>query len=210
MLRVTDLVKKYGERTILSIDELTIGDGIIQLKGINGSGKTTFSKIVAGIVPYKGTIMLHGKYDPQRTKIKYRKLVNYAEPEAKYPDYLSAYDLLTFVGKAKGASNHDINSIAEQFGINEYLYDHTGSYSSGMLKRLSLSLAFLGNPSLIILDEPLNALDSEAIDIVKNTIEERHRKGINFILVSHQELAKVSIPITDTFVVKHHTIRPAR
>ena len=210
MLRVTDLLKKYGERTILSIDELTIGDGNTQLKGINGCGKTTYSKIVAGIKPFRGTITLHGKYDPQKTKVKYRKLVNYAEPEAIYPDYLSAYDLLTFVGKAKGASNHDINSIAEQFGINEYLYDHTGSYSSGMLKRLSLSLAFVGKPSLIILDEPLNALDTEAIAIVKNMVEESNRKGINFILVSHQELAKVGIPITYTFVVEHHTIRPER
>jgi ABC-2 type transport system ATP-binding protein len=185
-------------------------DGIIHLKGINGSGKTTFSKIVAGIVPYKGTITLHGKYDPQKTKVKYRKLVNYSEPEAIYPDYLSAYDLLTFVGKAKGASHNDIMSIAEQFGIIEYLYDHTGSYSSGMIKRLSLTLAFLGNPSLIILDEPLNALDSVAIDIVKHMVETSHEKGINFILVSHQELAKVGIPITESFVVEHHTIRPQR
>ena len=207
MLQVTDLVKKYGERTILSIDDLKMGDGIIHLKGINGSGKTTFSKIIAGIIPFQGEILLNGKYDPSNTKVKYRKLVNYAEPEAVYPDFLTANDLISFVGKAKGASKSSMVSIPEQFGINEYMYDHIGSYSSGMIKRLSLCLAFLGEPTLILLDEPFNTLDTEAIEIVKNMIDTRHDSGVNFILVSHQDMGSLGITVDASFVVKNHTIK---
>jgi len=207
MLQVRNLVKKYGDKTILNIENLTIEKGIVHLKGINGSGKTTFSKIVAGIIPYQGEILLNGKYNPATTKMEYRKQVNYAEPEAVYPDFLTANDLISFVGKAKGASKNSLISIPEQLGICEYMYDHIGSYSSGMVKRLSLSLAFLGDPSLILLDEPFNTLDTEAIEIVKSMIESHHMKDVNFILVSHQDISKLGVPISGSFLVENNTIR---
>jgi ABC-2 type transport system ATP-binding protein len=208
MLQVTNLIKKYGERKILNVDNLTIGKGITHLKGINGSGKTTFSKIIAGIIPFQGEILLNGRFDPRKTNVKYRKLVNYAEPEAAYPEFLTAHDLLSFVGKAKEASQSDISSISMQLGIDQYLYDHIGSYSSGMIKRLSLSLAFLGSPSLIVLDEPFNTLDTSAIEIVKNLIDTHHNQGVNFILVSHQDMLGLGVSVDASFVVKNHTISP--
>ena len=207
MLQVKNLLKKYGDKTILDIDNLQIEKGIVHLKGINGSGKTTFSKIVAGIIPFKGEIILDGKFSPLKNKIDYRMRVNYAESEASYPDFLTANDLISFVGKAKGASKDAIGSVPEQFGIDAYMYDHIGTYSSGMIKRLSLSLAFLGDPSLILLDEPFNTLDVIAIEVLKNLIETRHRKGVNFILVSHQDIRKAGVSITSSFLVENNTIK---
>lgn len=207
MLHIKNLQKKYGNKTILNIENLQIEKGIIHLKGINGSGKTTFSKIIAGLIPYEGEVLLHGKYSPFKTKIAYRKQVNYAESEASYPEFLTANDMISFIGQAKGASNDDLKSIPKIFGVTEYLFDHIGTYSSGMLKRLSLTLAFLGKPSLILLDEPFNTLDTSAIDILKNMIETYHENGVNFILVSHQDTGKLGVPINSSYLVKDHEIK---
>lgn len=207
MLQINNLQKKYGDKTILNIKNLQIAKGITHLKGINGSGKTTFSKIVAGLIPFEGDLLLFEKYSPVATKSAYRMKVNYAESEAIYPDFLTANDLIAYTGKAKRALEEDQNSISEIFGVNEYLYDHIGTYSSGMLKRLSLALAFLGKPSLILLDEPFNTLDTSAIEILKNMIETHHGRGVNFILVSHQDIGELGVSIEARYVVKDQNIK---
>lgn len=207
MLQINNLLKKYGDKTILDIEHLSIEKGIIHLKGINGSGKSTFSKIIAGLIPFHGKVTLFASLSPGKNKVEYRKQVNYSESEPHYPDFLSANDLISFVGKAKGASPASLISIPETFGVNAYLHDPIGTYSSGMLKRLSLCLAFLGNPSLILLDEPFNTLDTKAIDLLKNMIIAQHDKGVNFILISHQNIANLGMPIHASFLVENHTIK---
>jgi ABC-2 type transport system ATP-binding protein len=123
MLHVKNLLKKYGDKTILDVKELTIPPGITHLKGINGSGKTTFSKIVAGLIPYQGEVLLNESLDPSKTKVAYRKQVNYAESEPLFPEFFTANDLIEFIAKAKGASTEEKSVITELFGVNEYLFD---------------------------------------------------------------------------------------
>jgi ABC-2 type transport system ATP-binding protein len=207
MLQINKLRKKYGDKTILDIDSLQLASGIDHLKGINGSGKTTFSKIIAGLIPYNGEITLDEKYDPVCHRIAYRKRVNFAESEPNYPEFLTANDLIQFIGKAKGATKEDIDFFIDTFGVHEYLFDHVGTYSSGMLKRLSLCIAFLGNPSLIILDEPFNTLDTTASKILIQQIDRYHREHVNFLLVSHQDIGALGIDIDGSYLVKEHTIR---
>ena len=206
MLHIKNLRKKYGEKVILDIEHLQIAKGINHLKGINGSGKTTFSKIVAGLIPFEGEITLLEQFCPVKTKVDYRMHVNYADSEPNYPDFLTANDLISFIGKAKRATNNEQKKITEVFGVHEYLHDHIGTYSSGMLKRLSLSLAFLGTPSLILLDEPFNTLDTSAIVILRQMVEKFHDKGAHFILVSHQDIDKLDIQIHNRYLVQNQTI----
>lgn len=206
MLKITNLIKKYGDKTILDIDFLELNPGIIHLKGINGSGKTTFSKIISGLIPFDGEVILNGTLTPDKTKIAYRKVVNYAAAEPIYPDFLTADDLISFVGKAKSASKDDLKSLPELFGISSYRSDAVGTYSSGMLKRLSLCLAFLGNPSLIVLDEPFNTMDTHAVDLLINLIETRHQKGVNFMLVSHQNISSLGMKPHETYLCKNYNI----
>jgi ABC-2 type transport system ATP-binding protein len=208
MLHVKNLLKKFGHKTVLNIEELFIPPGITHLKGINGSGKTTFSRIAAGLIPFKGEVLLDNKYSPMSNKVQYRKLVNYAESEPLYPEFFTANDLIAFIGKAKGASKQDQKRFIELFGVDGYLYDTVGTYSSGMLKRLSLCLAFLGSPSLILLDEPFNTLDTDAIDLLKTLTHDQHRKAVNFILVSHQDVRQLGMNVDNTFLVRNHGIEP--
>lgn len=206
MLQIKNLCKKYGDKIILDFENLQIGEGINHLKGINGSGKTTFSKIIAGLIPFEGEVLLFNKYNPNKTKKAYRKQVNFAESEANFPEFLTANDLISFIGKAKGASAVELKSIPGIFGVNDYMSDHIGTYSSGMLKRLSLALAFLGSPNLILLDEPFNTLDTSAIEVLKDMIESHHQKGVNFILVAHQNVSQFGVSIDNQYLVQNHTI----
>jgi len=206
MLHIENLHKKYGDRTILDIKALDIPQGIVHLQGINGSGKTTFSKITAGLIPFAGQLVLHKKYEARKNKVEYRNQVNYSESEPRYPDFLTANDLIDFVGKAKSASISQKSQYIEIFGINEYLYNAIGTYSSGMLKRLSLCLAFLGAPSLIVLDEPTNTLDAAAIQELIDQIHLAHEQDVSFILVSHQKVQQLGIKVEASFLVANKTI----
>jgi len=206
MLHIENLHKKYGDRTILDIKALDIPQGIVHLQGINGSGKTTFSKITAGLIPFAGQLVLHKKYEARKNKVEYRNQVNYSESEPRYPDFLTANDLIDFVGKAKSASISQKSQYIEIFGINEYLYNTIGTYSSGMLKRLSLCLAFLGAPSLIVLDEPTNTLDAAAIQELIDQIHLAHEQDVSFILVSHQKVQQLGIKVEASFLVANKTI----
>ena len=133
MLKIKNLLKKYGEKTILDVKSLEIPAGIVHLKGINGSGKTTFSKIISGIIPAKGEVFLNEVLSPSKTKIAYRKAVNYSASEPVFPDFLTANDMISFVGKAKESSKEQQKSMAAIFGVDAYLHDAIGTYSSGML-----------------------------------------------------------------------------
>lgn len=207
MLHLQNLIKKYGDKTILDIPALEIDKGITHLKGINGSGKSTFAKIVSGLIPFQGKVILNRNLSPTKSKTAYRRQVNYAPSEPNYPEFLAANDLISFVGKAKKTDKNILKSIPEIFGINAYLYDPVGTYSSGMLKRLSLTLAFLGSPSLILLDEPFNTLDTTAIEVLRHQIITYHAMGVNFILISHQDIAVFDLPIKSTFITENHTIK---
>jgi ABC-2 type transport system ATP-binding protein len=77
-----------------------------------------------------------------------------------------------------------------------------------MLKRLSLCLAFLGSPSLILLDEPFNTLDADAINRLKDLIHEQNEKAVSFILVSHQDVQQLGVKVDATFLVQNQQVRP--
>ncbi len=206
MLELKNVSKAYGDKTIITVPELKIPEGIFHIKGINGSGKTTFSKILAGLIPFTGNITLHGNIDPVKDLVRYRHLINFGESEPKYPGFLTARDLIEFVAKAKKAPQDQKSLLVETFGINSYYKDPCETYSSGMLKRLSLALAFLGNPTLIILDEPFNTLDTDSANILADKIQHLHAaKNISFILSSHQPVTS-GIHISRVLTVTNHLI----
>ena len=91
-----------------------------------------------------------------------------------------------------------------------YVHEPVGTYSSGMLKKLSLVLAFLGQPTCIVLDEPLTTLDAEAIPVLCSWItNQQAQQGTSFLLSSHQAFAAESLPIMQKLRIEHATLRYA-
>jgi ABC-2 type transport system ATP-binding protein len=207
MLKVTDFSKSYNGQLILEVPVLHVVEGLHWLKGSNGSGKTTFFRSVAGMLPFDGSIVLGGQYNVRRQAVAYRLRVNYGEAEPLYPAFVSAHDLIHFVGKAKRATPAQINELVERLEIGHFWRNPTGTYSSGMLKKTSLVLAFLGNPTLMMLDEPLITIDERAVDQLYALIQEKLAEGVTFLLSSHQDVRSVGLPLTSSWIVKDKTIQ---
>lgn len=211
MLELTDIRKTYGNQLIFSIDQLAFTPGIYWLKGVNGSGKSTFLSLLAGLIPFKGSVLLDGKFCIRKQGASYRQLVNHAEAEPVYPAFLAGNELLDFVVTVKKGSRQQANEIQEVLGIDNYLANVTGSYSSGMLKKLSLLLAFIGQPRWILLDEPFTTLDQASQEALQKLIMQKHKKGISFIITSHHKIEGSSIDFTRTFVFNNQQlIEPIR
>lgn len=209
MLTVSNLTKAYNGHIALTVPELHLPAGFHYFRGGNGSGKTTFFRTIAGLLPFSGEIVLAGKYEISRDPVAYRMRVNYAEAEPLYPTFLTARDLVTFVGKAKQSPAGQIDALAELLGVNAFWTKPTGQFSSGMLKKLSLLLALLGAPQLILLDEPLTTLDVATAEKLFEYIRQLHiSEGVSFLLTSHQDVSLTGLPITSVWQVRAGIISP--
>jgi ABC-2 type transport system ATP-binding protein len=206
MLQINNFSKSYQDHLVLSIDALTISPGVNWLKGENGSGKTSLFKSLAGIVPFDGEISL-GSVNLKKEPIAFRKLVNYSEAEPLFPEFLTAKDIVRFIGKTKGASSDQQDNYCRRLGIDQYFTKSCGTFSSGMLKKLSLATAFFGDPKLIILDEPLVTLDEGARETLMGIIHEKLTDSeITFLLSSHQSMDSTSLPLRNVYHIHNKTI----
>lgn len=187
MLQFHRYQKSYGDKLIIAADELALDAPFYWLKGGNGSGKTTLLQSIAGIVPFRGDILVNDK-TTRRNQITYRLAVNHAAAEPLYPDFLTGHDLITFYTQAKRGSAAQAGDLIDRIGIADFVNYKTGTYSSGMKKKLSLVLAFIGHPELILLDEPLITLDVAAVALLLQLMEEKVAAGIQLLITSHQDM----------------------
>lgn len=198
--------KSYQDTPVLDIASLQLVPGIYWLQGENGAGKTTCMKVMAGLIPFKGEIVLNGNVSSKAHPVQFRRLINYAEAEPLYPSFLTGRDLLELYLNTKGGDREQIKTISEQLGIDVFVNNPVSSYSSGMLKKLSLLLAFTGNPVLILLDEPLITIDVQALRVLYELIRTYSAKGVTFCITSHQPLDQQELSITGTLKVAHKNI----
>ncbi len=193
-LSLSDFRKQYPLGFSLEIKDLNLPSGIHLILGENGSGKSTLLRALAGIHSAEGEILLEGislSSDP----LAYRMLVGFAEAEPLFPSFLSLDDLIQVVASSKKAPINQIEELKVILGIGDYSSNPIGSYSSGMLKKSALLLAFLGTPKLVILDEPFTTLDRESQERLTQLILDLSETGISFLLTSHQSEPLNHLPI---------------
>lgn len=205
VLSLTNLHKSYGNHEVLNIPDWHIEDGIYWIQGENGAGKSTLFRTLAGMLPYEGTLTLDNRYDLQKQPVEYRLRLNLGEAEPLYPAFLTPADLLAFVADAKRSSAGQIEELVHALGIN-FLDQTMGACSSGMVKKTSLALAFLGEPRVIILDEPLITIDREARGNLFKLIHQYRAKGVTFLLSSHQLFEHGDLMITASYALQNKTL----
>jgi ABC-2 type transport system ATP-binding protein len=172
MLSVRNYSKGYDHDTIISIPELNIDAGLYWIKGANGSGKSTFLKSLAGLIPFKGNVILNS-VDLNDQPIIYRTAVTFSEAEPIYPDFVTPNDLLEFIGHARKSNKEELDHYLKSFSIGNYCNKPFRYLSSGMAKKVSLATAFLGTPKLMLLDEPFITLDPDAVNILNQLIKDK-------------------------------------
>jgi ABC-2 type transport system ATP-binding protein len=185
-----NVTKRYNEIVAVNNISLTLNTGeIFALLGPNGSGKSTTLKMLLGLVqPTSGSVNVLG-IDVQKDPVAVKRQVGYVPESPLVYEFLTGIEYLDFI-----ADIYAVPTTEKQQRITEYLKalelqgregDMINSYSDGMKKKISLISAFLHKPKLLILDEPLNALDPRSARIVKDLLYELKAQGVTTILSTH-------------------------
>lgn len=204
MLEFIEVKKDYGALGVLDIPHFHLETGLYWLQGPNGAGKTTLLRVIAGILTCKGDIRLQG-YSLQKTPVEYRRRVHWGDAEPLYPGFLSGVDLVSFYRRILEADAAQVENLCGRLGIGSWLGARAAVWSSGMTKKVSLMLAMLGRPALVVLDEPFITLDDAGNRELAALISEYHRLyGTAFLLSSHQEML---LPELCRMEIIDHSIR---
>jgi ABC-2 type transport system ATP-binding protein len=203
MLQFDRVYKTYNQQPIVDISHLKLERDIYWLKGVNGSGKTTLLSMLAGMIPFRGNIQLDG-IDLGNSPVSYRSLVNFAAAEPLYPDFITGHELICFYQEIRKAATVQIDMLINLFKMHHFLKSSIGTYSSGMVKKLSLLLAFIGRPSLVLLDEPLATLDEGSVHILPELINAYHKEfKTGFIFSSHQPVNMFALTTRQILIADH-------
>ncbi len=209
VLSLSGIRKDFGNHEVLRIPGWVISEGIYWIQGENGAGKSTLFRVLAGMLPFSGQIVLDGNIDLRKNPVTYRLNVALGEAEPLYPSFLTPADLIAFMVKTRRADTAQAGDLADRFGITHYQHQPIGACSSGMIKKLSLAISFLGAPRVIILDEPLITIDKEARDILFQLIQEYRAASVTFLISSHQVFTSGAIGLTRSFRLKNKALVPA-
>jgi ABC-2 type transport system ATP-binding protein len=176
LLLVRKLSMSFGGRSVLEGVNLTVEAGEwFALLGPNGSGKTTLLRCISGqLTPAHGSVAIAG-HDMSKAPEKAKRALGYAHSPERLPPLLTGRQCLEVYAAA-----HDLPEIgapiarlAQELCLSERLDQAVGTYSLGMRQKLSILLALIGNPALIVLDEAFNGLDPASALRVKRELQER-------------------------------------
>jgi ABC-2 type transport system ATP-binding protein len=207
MLEFRNLQKKFGDKPVIDIADFKLDPGIYWLQGPNGSGKTTLLRMIAGLIPFNGDILING-VNQKGSALAYRRLVSWADAEPVYPNFINGQDLVGFYMEIRNVAQQKIDPLIDIFGVRDYLPSALDTYSSGMTKKLSLLLAFIGEPKIILLDEPLTTLDKESVPKVDELITDYHRhKNTSFLISSHQEFSENVFHSARRILIANQTVQ---
>lgn len=188
VLEITDLTKVYGEHIALDHMTVQLEHGIYGLLGANGAGKTTFLNLLTdNIKRTAGEIRYHGE-EILSLGAKYRKNIGYTpQVRGMYEDF-TALEFLHYIGTLKGVNGKTLRQQTEEYltivNLDKVAHKEIGTYSGGMKQRVLIACAMLGNPEILILDEPTVGLDPEERIHLHNYITDLSRER-TVILATH-------------------------
>ncbi|MFP4017936.1 MAG: ABC transporter ATP-binding protein [Bacteroidales bacterium] len=191
ILQVDNLSKHYGRLRALHNLNLNVPKGSVYgLLGPNGSGKTTTLSIALGVLkPGSGKYFWFGEPPSSESRLRIGSLV---EEPYFYP-YLTLNDNLKIVARIRNVSDGEINNVLGLTDLLKRKYSRVKNLSAGLKQRLGLAAALLGEPEVLVLDEPTKSLDPEGFSDLREIIREQSQKGTTVILASHilDEVEKV-------------------
>ena len=189
LLKLSSIVKRFDNFTLGPIN-LNIKKGeIYGLIGPNGSGKTTTLKIIMGLlIPDKGEIFFNEKKINDRFD-SYKKNIGYIPDNPFVYPYLSGYEHLLYVAKLykleEDFVRKRIEFYSKLFSMDSWIDTQSRFYSHGMRQKISITSALIHDPELLIIDEPLVALDPVSVYRFKKHLKERKEEGKSVLLATH-------------------------
>ena len=186
-IEISHVTKKYSNG-VMALDDISfcVGSGVFGLLGHNGAGKTTLMKaLVTVLSPSTGTIRVCG-FDSRKQGNEVRERIGYLPQElAMYPS-LSVFDFVNYMAELKGI--HDkkaVNEVLEQVEMLEFSKRKIKQLSGGMKRRVGIAQALIGNPQVLVVDEPTAGLDPEERVRFRGLLSRYAREGRTVLLSTH-------------------------
>lgn len=188
MLEVEAFTKRYGAFTAVEDLSFTVAPGeILGLVGPNGAGKTTTLRAMSGILePTSGTIRIAG-HDLARSAVEAKRSLAFVSDTPIPFELLTVTEHLHYTALAYGVTDapNRLETLLEELDLTEKRDAFGSTLSRGMRQKLAFACAFLHDPKVLLLDEPLTGLDPKAIRNVREAIRTRARQGAAVIVSSH-------------------------
>ncbi len=200
MIEIQQLTKVYGDKTAVNDLTFTVRPGVVTgFLGPNGAGKTTTLRILLGLVSAtSGTATFGG--------IRYRDLpaplatVGASLEAASFHPGRSAHNHLSIYATAAGLPRERVTEVLQQVGLGAYAKQRVGGYSLGMRQRGGLAYALIGDPGVLVLDEPINGLDPEGIKWIRGFLRDMAAEG-RTVLVSSHLLSEVQQSVDEVVII---------
>ncbi|MFB6139737.1 MAG: ABC transporter ATP-binding protein [Halosimplex sp.] len=188
MIEVTDVSKRYGDVVALDGVTLSVPDGAsLGLAGTNGAGKTTLFRLLVGHArPDAGSVRVAGVDPTDGTRVRER--AGYLPENAGFQPALTGAEVLGYYAdmRGEGADPARTDRLLSVVGLGDAGDRPVGGYSNGMNRRLGLAVALLGDPDVLLLDEPTAGLDPNGVDAFNRVVERiREERDVTVLLSSH-------------------------
>ncbi len=206
MLELRHVSKRLGTRQVL--DDVALScqrSEIVAILGSNGAGKSTLLRIAAGIVrPDSGDVFINGASVHADAPTARRKLGYVPDTSETLLD-LMVCELVHLVARLKGVTVSPVDeAMAERLGVLPFWRQRLGTLSFGQRKRAHLLSALLGDPWLLLLDEPSNGLDPSGVALVTSLLVERASRGLGALLTTNEVAFLDTLPATRKSIAGGH------
>ncbi|MGE3599439.1 MAG: ABC transporter ATP-binding protein [Dehalococcoidia bacterium] len=185
VIEVVGLSKTYGVERVLDGLTFTAGAGeVIALLGPNGAGKTTLLKCLLGLARFEGEAQIDG-LDVRRAGKETRRRIGYVPQAPAFPSYLTVADALEHFADLRGLRGVDIDAAVARVGLTAHADKKVDALSGGLRQRLGLAVALLGDPLILLMDEPVASIDPEGRRVFTRLVEDLRAEGRTVIVSTH-------------------------
>jgi Cu-processing system ATP-binding protein len=187
IVELNAVTKCYADFTALDNVKLNLKEGeILGLLGHNGAGKTTTMKLILGVISATGgEVSLFGESPTGSHADRLRRNMGYLPENVSFYPQLTGREVLRYFAQLKGVNLAEQQVLLERVGLTQAADKRVKTYSKGMRQRLGLAQALLGQPKLLLFDEPTAGLDPTAVLEFYNMLEELRQQGSTVLISSH-------------------------
>ena len=187
-IEVQNVTKRIKDATVLDRICLTMESGTVYgLRGKNGSGKTMLMRAICGLIlPTEGTIAIDGERMGQEISFP-RSVGALIETPSFLPGYTGLRNLQILASIQRRVGKEEIEDSIRRVGLDPADKRKYKKYSLGMKQRLGIAAAIMEKPDLVVLDEPINALDEKGVELVRDILREEKERGALIIIACHDK-----------------------